>query len=372
MRSVAGLGVNVTEVYSWARVYLKGFFNAIEAWRGDRDLDGWRLGTVMDELAELEAIDAPGVEFSKGYPIATRITDQLLAHVKALLKLFESDVPLTVSLRPTDAHKLRYMVMDAAAEGFSNVVQFPELRLNASDGLWDEGFAEGGSNLREAMCFGNKALLDVRSGVHDGCALWAATDNAVWSHVWSNGMSSAIHLFDLVLELKVECQKHEVFIHCFHISGNRMIATGVDGRSRGNLDSGVSLGYDIRQFLPLNKGAFEVAGPKVEAWCKGWMGEDFSSPLTPGQWFWEGHKPGVHVWAPPPAAALVSLKQLARSRQKGPHSVTHVFLCPRLLWQEEWRRRFEKEMDIWFFLNPGTYWPHSLFEPLVVGISFAM
>ena len=35
IRSVAGLGVNVTEVYSWARVYLKGFFNAIEAWRGD-------------------------------------------------------------------------------------------------------------------------------------------------------------------------------------------------------------------------------------------------------------------------------------------------------------------------------------------------
>ena len=97
------------------------------------------------------------------------------------------------------------MVMDAAAEGFSNVVQFPELRLNTRDGLWDEGFAEGESNLREAMCFGNKALLDVRSGVHDGCTLWTATDNAVWSHIWSNGMSSAIHLFDLALELKVEC-----------------------------------------------------------------------------------------------------------------------------------------------------------------------
>ena len=84
-------------------------------------------------------------------------------------------------------------------------------------------------------------------------------------------MSSAIHLFDLVLELKVECQKHEVFIHCFHISGNRMIATGVDGRSRGDLDSGVSLGYDIRQFLPLNKGAFEVAGPKVRLGVRaGW------------------------------------------------------------------------------------------------------
>jgi len=74
-----------------------------------------------------------------------------------------------------------------------------------------------------------------------------------------------------------------------------------------------------------------------------------------------------------PMAALVVLKQLARSRRhKIPHSVTHKFLCPRLLWQEEWRTRFEKEMDVYFFLNPGTYWPHSLFEPLVVGISFAM
>jgi len=79
-----------------------------------------------------------------------------------------------------------------------------------------------------------------------------------------------------------------------------MVTTGVDGRSRGDLDSGVSLGYDIHQVLPLNKSTFELAGPKVEAWCNGWIGEDFLLPLTPVQWFWEGHKPGVHIWAPPP------------------------------------------------------------------------
>ena len=102
------------------------------------------------------------------------------------------------------------------------------------------------------------------------------------------------------------------------------------------------------------------------------MTSDFSRPLEPVEWFREGHQPGVHLWAPPPAAALVALKQLAKSRQKRPHHVTHVFLCQRLLWQEEWRRRFEKEMDVWFILHNGTAWPHKLFEPLLVGISFPM
>ena len=98
-----------------------------------------------------------------------------------------------------------------------------------------------------------------------------------------------------------------------------MIATGIDGRSQGNLDAGVSLGFDIRNFIPINKGTFDLAGPLLENWCKNWMGTNFSPPLEPVHWFWEAHQPGVHIWAPPPAAALVALKQLARSRHKQPH-----------------------------------------------------
>ena len=40
LRRIAGLGVNVTDVYRDARCYLKGFFNAIEAFRPDRDANG--------------------------------------------------------------------------------------------------------------------------------------------------------------------------------------------------------------------------------------------------------------------------------------------------------------------------------------------
>ena len=52
--------------------------------------------------------------------------------------------------------------------------------------------------------------------------------------------------------------------------------------------------------------------------------------------------------------------------------VTHGVLIQHLLYQEEWRRRFEKEMDFWFVMKPGDVWPNSAFEPLLVGISFPL
>jgi len=138
------------------------------------------------------------------------------------------------------------------------------------------------------------------------------------------------------------------------------------------LRAGISLGYDLRLYLPLNVSAFEVKDNKLKDWCKSWMGSDYSSPLEPLDWFGKGHQPGVHIWSPPPAAALVAMKELAMSRHKRPYDVTHVVLIPRLLWQEEWRRRFEKEVDFWFSLKPCNSWPNAAFEPLVIGISFPM
>jgi hypothetical protein len=48
LRRIAGLGINVTDVYKDARCYLKGFFNAIEAFRVGRDRNGWRLKKEME------------------------------------------------------------------------------------------------------------------------------------------------------------------------------------------------------------------------------------------------------------------------------------------------------------------------------------
>jgi len=48
------------------------------------------------------------------------------------------------------------------------------------------------------------------------------------------------------------------------------------------------------------------------------------------------------------------LKELAQLWHKRPFEVSHVVLIPRLLWDEEWRNRFEKEVDIWFILHNGS------------------
>ena len=55
-----------------------------------------------------------------------------------------------------------------------------------------------------------------------------------------------------------------------------MIATGMDGRSRGNFDAGVSLGFDLRRYFPLNVSAFDYEGNTLERWCKGWMGHTYA------------------------------------------------------------------------------------------------
>jgi hypothetical protein len=40
LRRIAGLRVNIMQVYKDSKCYLRGFFNAIEAFRSDRDPEG--------------------------------------------------------------------------------------------------------------------------------------------------------------------------------------------------------------------------------------------------------------------------------------------------------------------------------------------
>ena len=49
LTKIAGPVVNVTELYSYALCFLKGFFNALEGFRDVRNMDGWRLATTMDQ-----------------------------------------------------------------------------------------------------------------------------------------------------------------------------------------------------------------------------------------------------------------------------------------------------------------------------------
>ena len=123
--------------------------------------------------------------------------------MRGLRRLFHTREPLAVPVRPSDRGKLRYHAGDASAEGFAAGTQYPNQVLEGREGLWQPDFALGGSNLREAQNIVNHLLTEIKQGRHDGCEIWSASDNAVWSAVWHKGMSSAKHLFNLVLDLRL-------------------------------------------------------------------------------------------------------------------------------------------------------------------------
>ena len=98
-------------------------------------------------------------------------------------------------------------------------------------------------------------------------------------------------------------------------------------------------------FYPLCKSPFDVFAGFLRPWLKLWMVNEYRAPLTRLEWFHKGHQLRSHLWIPSTGAALVALKHLFKLRHKILERGCHVFVCQRLLWQEKWRRRLEKEMD---------------------------
>jgi len=169
LRHIAGLWVHLTEVYSEGRCFLKGFYNAMEAFRPDRDADGWRILEWEDEVIALELTNSSREMAGYGYPVLTRVTSALVLHVHALRRLFTGSTPQAVHLRPTEMNKLRYSIGDASAEGFAIAVQYPLLVVEERDGLWLDEYSAKSSNLCEALNIANHLKQDIAMGKHDGC-----------------------------------------------------------------------------------------------------------------------------------------------------------------------------------------------------------
>jgi hypothetical protein len=183
------------QVYQDAKCYLKGFFNAIKAFCSNRDSLGWRVEESIDsaellEYSEIHSHESP-LDLPGDYPLETKVTSELLLHAEALQELFGGEHPLMVPIWPTDKKKLRYFVGDASREGFGGATQYPAIGCVSQESLWDPEFAKGGSNLREAQNQVNHLLQEIRAGDHNGCKIWAATDNSVWSAICTKGMSKA-------------------------------------------------------------------------------------------------------------------------------------------------------------------------------------
>ena len=182
----------------------------------------------------------------------------------------------------------------------------------------------------------------------------AFTVNAVWLAIFLDGKSAAKHLFNLVLELRLACFEHEVYLHTCHISGDHTFYSLSNDCSHS---AGWTVGQEVIMMLEflldlilkilfhlmslLSIGQTRIWRPGVKV---GW-GHNTHHCWSQRIGLWRDTS-RLFIFAPPPVAVLVALKQLALSQHKRVANMTHVFICLHLLFQEEWQNDLKRK---WMF-----------------------
>ena len=227
-----------------------------------------------------------------------------------------------------------------------------------------------------------------RNGTLEGREIYGFTDNMVSEAVSCKGSSSNRELYDLVVRLYSLDMRYKCRIQLIHVAGTRMQSQGTDGLSRGEMYEGVMRGDSMLGYIPLDKSAIEQC-PRLLNWIQSWSkasGMELEC-LKPADWFDRGHdfsgsdsnadgywmpqyKKGTFLWSPPPGVARFAVEELRQARHKRQNSF-HIFVCPRLLF-EEWRRHHFKGADLYFELPAGIsdVWPASMHETLIFGLYF--
>ncbi len=202
------------------------------------------------------------------------------------------------------------------------------------------------------------------AGLLDDSEVFMFTDNSTAEGAFWKGTSHSPKLCALVLRLRKLEMRTGMILHIIHVSGRRMIATGVDGLSRGDHSSGVMQGESLVSFVPIHQSALERS-PTLRPWLEDILEGHQASFLSPEGWYDGADSEGTLVWSPAPAAANVVVERLGIARHKRPTSL-HLVVVPRLM-TGYWRKALLKATDCYCRIDSGSLWNMEVqFEPLLI------
>jgi hypothetical protein len=299
--------------------------------------------------------------------------------------LFKEDIPAVRCVRGGTYATVVYGCGDASGAGFGSAFKLDK-SIAYRVGVWGSDSDNVSSNFRELRNVVEGIEAEIDEGRLKNAELFMFTDNSTAEAAFYRGTSSNKQLFELVLRLKKLEMTAGIKIHLVHISGRRMIGTGIDGLSRGSLTEGVMAGIPFLDFFPLNETAFERSPELLDEFKTMIPFRDLTL-LEPKDWFEKGHdihgwsknkkgfwypelKTGTYIWQPAPSVAKFAVEELRRARLKR-HESCHIFVCPRMF-TTKWRKQLYKVADLVFEIPCGVVdsWDDSQYEPLVVGIVF--
>jgi len=379
LETIRGFLQYLTKTYPSVTPYLKGIHLTVDGWRPDRDGDGWRVrkrGKGGDRRVEEEwgGKEVGWVVTSSEAPKRVALVPRFGTDSEALSQFFGPPLPPVRRVRCKIVIECFYGFGDASGTGFGST--FAEgkagYRVHYRFGQWCSEISEESSNYRELRNLVDAVEELVVQKELRGVEIFLFTDNSTAEGAFWKGNSSSRKLFELVLRLKKLEWEFGLNLHVVHVSGKRMIAQGTDGMSRADFTEGVMAGHPMGDYVPLHLGVGERSASLLE-WALGWLGGlgtclGEPSVLSPEDWFCRGQAAGIHIWAPPPAAAEVVVEQVGKARHKRPTNL-HVIVVPRLM-TGRWRRAMARQADFYFRIPIGTVlWGNAMFEPVLILVS---
>ena len=380
-----GFLVYITRTYDILTPYLKGIHLTLDAWRCNRDEDGWKIYSKYSDRTNSTNHNFNSSEFtSYGYPKQLRPVSCLKSNLAALHTLTESDKPPVLIIHTDKIYVARYIFGDASASGFG-LTSMENDNLAVEYGTWTEKGSESTSNFREFSNFVCKLEKDTSLGKLAGVELFIFTDNATTESAFHNRTSSSKTLSDLILIIRVIQIKWSTRIHIIHIAGSRMIEQGTDALSRGNLCEGVLLRKNMLSFIQIAKTAIERS-PLLLNWIREWTNMSTLIPLKAEEWHWKGQcllsTPWTNIdgmelpqesdqdtflWVPPPCLADVALEYLRKSILKHP-GLFHIFICPKVM-TYAWQKHLLKNCDFLFYVDAKVeFWNKNQHESILIAL----
>ena len=387
-----GYLVYVAQAFPSIRPSLVGLYGSLNSWRPDRTPDGFKIPSSAkrrklnlgrkrefeeETIWQVQRLDRDEVDSleinsseSTDPPLEVNFTTRARSDVEFLMKLTSGDVPIRRRVRGNKTISLVYGFGDASGKGFGAAIQLPDGKVFYQTGLWDITITEEmSSNFRELKNLVDSIEKAYSLGLLEGCQLMMFTDNSTAESAFHKGASSSPHLHSLIQRLRLMEMNAGAELFVIHVSGKRMIESGVDGLSRGDLNAGMMNGQSIYSFIPLHQSAVE-RGPTLTSWIRDWAGSDLVA-LNPNNWPEVHPEKGTYLWTPPPAAADAALDWMGESIHKRSSSI-HIMMVPRLM-TFKWRKLLMKNCDLTLTIPCGTpHWPANTLEPLILGISLPL
>ena len=382
LEQIRGFLVYVTRTYRWMTPYLKGLHLTLDAWRVDRDEEGWRIGKaersrhlenkwLLHDPEEVDT-DVESIEEDPSAPEFVAPVPRLIDDVTALKKLTQGEEPALQKCRVRTTLVAFYLLGDASGLGFGSGF-VDNLGIWYESANWADFLRDESSNFREAHNLVSKIETLGLEGKLEDRELFTFTDNSTFESTFYKGHSSSKKLNDIIFRLRMVERKYGLILHVIWIAGTRMKKAGIDGLSRGDLLEGMMAGADPLSFVPLNEDASERSHGRVEEWVNSWWtGEDGESwcgrplkLLRPEDWFTLYLEESPRLWLPPPAAMETVVELFNEDRLVHPH-IPHVFAIPSLM-THLWRKTLSKDADVLFSIKPGApFWPRTMHEPLIL------